>query len=166
MGCNKRYELNERSIEILAQRAINGEFGNEEERKKELGDVYEKVQKKVLEIIGVDKTLTIEELANKVLKGELGNGEERKNKLGELYAIVQNRVNEILENDFRNDINEESIEILAQRVLKGEFGNGEERKKKLGELFPFVQNRVNEILGCNTVYEEKPIPSYIKLNSS
>ena len=44
--------------------------------------------------------------------------------------------------------------------------NGEERKKKLGELFPFVQNRVNEILGCNTVYEEKPIPSYIKLNSS
>ena len=34
MGCNKRYELNERSIEILAQRAINGEFGNEEERKR------------------------------------------------------------------------------------------------------------------------------------
>ena len=46
---------------------------------------------------------------------------------------------------------------LADRVIRGDFGNGEERKKKLGELFPFVQNRVNEILGCNTVYEEKPI---------
>ena len=56
-----------------------------------------------------------------------------------------------------------SIEILAKRVIKGEFGNGKERKKKLGELYPFVQNKVNEILGCNTIYEEKPIPNYIKV---
>ena len=104
------------------------------------------LQKKVLEIIGVDKTLTIEELANKVLKGELGNGEERKNKLGELYAIVQNRVNEILENDFRNDINEESIEILAQRVLKGEFGNGVERKKKFCGLYKDIKSIVLEFI--------------------
>jgi hypothetical protein len=52
---------------------------------------------------------------------------------------------------------------LADRTIKGEFGNGEDRKEELGELFPFVQNKVNEILGCNTVYEEKPIPSYIKI---
>ena len=85
--------------------------------------------------------------------------------MGGLYSIVQNRVNEKLGSAHRYDINEESIENLAKRVIKGEFGNGEERKKKLRELYPFVQNKVNQILGNPTVHEEKPIPSYIKLNN-
>ena len=71
MGNNKRYELNERSVEILAQRTINGEFGNVEQQKKEFGDNYEKIQKKICEINGINKNLTIEELAIKVIKGEL-----------------------------------------------------------------------------------------------
>ena len=83
--------------------------------------------------------------------------------MGEIYPIVQNKVNEILGYEKRHDINGKCIEILADRTIKGEFGNGEDRKEELGELFPFVQNKVNEILGCNTVYEEKPIPSYIKI---
>ena len=81
MGNNKRYELNERSVEILAQRTINGEFGNVEQQKKEFGDNYEKIQKKICEINGINKNLTVEELAIKVIKGELGNGEERKKNL-------------------------------------------------------------------------------------
>ena len=121
--------------------------------------------KKESKITGIENDLTIEELSNKVIRGEYGNGELRKNKLGELYSIVQNRVNEKLGCSHRYDINEESIDILAKRVIKGEFGNGEERKKELGELYPFVQNKVNKILGSSTVYEEKPIPNYIKLNN-
>ena len=61
MGSNKIYELNERNIEILAERAIKGEFGDEEQQKKEFGDNYEKIQKKICQIKGIDKNLTIEE---------------------------------------------------------------------------------------------------------
>ena len=148
LGCNKKYQLDERSMEILAERTKKGEFYEEEEiPKKELGI----------------NQLTIEQLAKKVIKGEFENGIERKNKLGEIYPVVQNKVNEMLGYEFRHDINGKCIEILAKRVIKGEFGNGKVRKEKLGELYPFVQNKVNEILGYNTIYEEKPIPSYIKI---
>ena len=40
-----------------------------------------KIQKKICEINGINKNLTIEELAIKVIKGELGNDEERKKNL-------------------------------------------------------------------------------------
>jgi hypothetical protein len=134
-------------------------------KKKEFGDNYEKIQKKICQIKGIDKNLTIEELANKVIKGEFGNDEERKNKLGELYPIVQNRVNEIVGSDVRLDIDKNCIQILANRVIKGEFGDGDKRKEKLGELYPLVQNKVNEITGDKSIiYEEKPLPSYVKLN--
>ena len=95
----------------------------------------------------------------------MGNDEERKNKLGELYPIVQNRVNEIVGSDVRLDIDKNCIQILANRVIKGEFGDGDKRKEKLGELYPLVQNKVNEITGDKSIiYEEKPLPSYVKLN--
>ena len=129
MGNDERYELNERNIEILAERVIKGEFGDEEQQKKEFGDNYEKIQKKICQIKGIDKNLTIEELSNKVIKGELGNNDERKNKLGEFYPIVQNRVNEIVGSDVRLDIDENCLQILAARVIKGEFGDGELEKK-------------------------------------
>ena len=50
MGNDERYELNERNIEILAERVIKGEFGNEEQQKKEFGDNYEKIQKKFVKL--------------------------------------------------------------------------------------------------------------------
>ena len=172
LGSNKRYELNEKNIEVLAHRIIKGEFGNEEQIKIEFEKYYEKINKKITQIkngeisikTNEDLTdLTIEQLANKVIEGNFGNGFERKKKLGELYPIVQNKVNEILGSNYKHDINAKSVQILANRVLKREFGNGKIRREKLGELYPFVQNRVNEMLGCHTVYEEKPIPSYIKI---
>ena len=159
LGFKKRYELDERSKKILFERIKNGEFENEKEENFELDEKTNEKEDEINNYID----LSIEVLANKVIRGEFGKGQERKDKLGELYPIVQNRVNEMLNNDFRNDINLKSIEILAERVMKGEFGNGIVRRQKLGELYPFVQNKVNEILGNSTVYEEKPIPDYIKI---
>ena len=61
VGNDERHELNKRNIEILAERVIKGEFGDEEQQKKEFGDNYEKIQKKICQIKGIDKNLTIEE---------------------------------------------------------------------------------------------------------
>ena len=161
LNLKKRHELNEKHIEILSQRIIKGEF-KEEQIKNEYKNYYEKIEKKIDKVDDFDN-LTIDELANNVIQGYYGNGDERKKKLGKLYPLVQNKVNEIVGSNYKHDINEESIQILVDRVFKREFGNGKERKEKLGELYPFVQNKINEKLGFHTVYEEKPIPSYIKI---
>lgn len=90
---------NSKSIEELAKEVIAGKYGNGEERKQKLGNLYNEVQAKVNSIYGQSvshKTPNIEELAKAVIRGEYGNGQERKNKLGNLYNEVQKRVNEIL----------------------------------------------------------------------
>ena len=61
VGNDERHELNKRNIEISAERVTKGEFGDEEQQKKEFGDNYEKIQKKICQIKGIDKNLTIEE---------------------------------------------------------------------------------------------------------
>ena len=176
-------ELKNKKIDEIVEEVKLGKYGDGDFRKNILGELYNIVQKEVNDTLGNNKKdkldekskeeipkkkivieeFTIEQLAKKSIRGEFGNGTQRKEELGEIYPIVQNKVNEILGYEKRHDINGKCIEILADRTIKGEFGNGEDRKEELGELFPFVQNKVNEILGCNTVYEEKPIPSYIKV---
>ena len=47
----KNIDSEEKKIENLAHRVIRGEFGNGKERMEKLGENYEKVQKKVNEII-------------------------------------------------------------------------------------------------------------------
>ena len=155
-----QYKVNE----ILGYKKIIN-LNNENPEQNMINNEINEVNKKEPKIDDIGKGLTIEELAKKVINGDYGNGEVRRNKLGVIYPIVQNRVNEILGYTHRYDINEDLINNLARRVIKGEYGNGEERKIRLGELYPFVQNRVNTILGVNKIYEEKPIPSYIKLNN-
>ena len=89
---------NSKSIEELARAVIRGEYGNGQERKDKLGNLYNEVQKRVNEILNnvSQETPNIEELARAVIRGEYGNGQERKDKLGNLYNEVQKRVNEIL----------------------------------------------------------------------
>jgi len=86
-----RYKLNEKSIEILAERVIKGEFGNGNNRKKKLGYAYIEVQNKVNEILGCPKRLieekTIEEYAKEVIKGIYGNEEDTKKNL-EIYFLL------------------------------------------------------------------------------
>lgn len=81
-------------IEDIARDVIKGKYGNGEERKQKLGNLYNDVQKRVNEILGEKPNIDL--LARDVIMGKYGNGEERKQKLGKLYNEVQNRVNEIL----------------------------------------------------------------------
>ena len=92
----ENYVDNSKSIEELAKEVIAGKYGNGEERKKKLGNLYNKVQAKINSIYGQNISPNIEELARAVIRGEYGNGQERKDKLGNLYNEVQKRVNEIL----------------------------------------------------------------------
>lgn len=87
---------NSKSIEELAKEVIAGKYGNGEERKKKLGNLYNKVQAKINSIYGQNISPNIDELARAVIRGEYGNGQERKDKLCNLYNEVQQRVNEIL----------------------------------------------------------------------
>ena len=84
------------NVDELAKAVIRGDYGNGEERKQKLGNLYDQVQARVNEMLGV--TANIDELARAVIRGDYGNGEERKQKLGGLYDQVQVRVNEMLNN--------------------------------------------------------------------
>ena len=91
LGSSFRYQLNEKSIEILAKRVIKGEFGNGNIRKTKLGDSYPNVQNKVNEILECPtriniKETSIEQYAKEVIRGAYGGGEERKS-LG-IYMLL------------------------------------------------------------------------------
>lgn len=90
------------SIEDLARRVINGEFGNGQDRKNALGDRYNEVQAKVNEILyGKKPSKSVDELAREVIAGKWGNGQERKDRLAKAgydYKQIQARVNQILYN--------------------------------------------------------------------
>ena len=136
------------SIDELAQKVINGELGDGDQRRQILGDKYDAVQKRVNEILngggGSSTTdLSIDELAQKVINGDFGYGDARKQALGDKYDAVQKRVNEILSGNVSSG---DSIDELAQKVINGELGNGDARRAALGDKYNEVQKRVNEIL--------------------
>lgn len=87
------------NIDEIARAVIRGDYGNGEERKQKLGNLYSEVQARVNEMLGnSSNSANIDELARAVIRGDYGNGEERKQKLGSLYNQVQARVNEMLNN--------------------------------------------------------------------
>ena len=81
-------------IEQLATDTVNGKYGNGDERKKNLGKLYDSVQTVINERY---KAISASEshrlLAKEVLKGNLGNGDERKKNLGSYYNTVQGLIN-------------------------------------------------------------------------
>ena len=89
-------------IEALANAVIHGEYGNGDQRRARLGGLYDAVQARVNEILGLKSKpagKSIETLAREVIRGDWGNGQERYNRLtnaGYNYQQVQNRVNQIL----------------------------------------------------------------------
>lgn len=93
-------ENNVNKIEVLAMEVIQGKWGNGQERKDRLGNLYSEVQKRVNEILNSTNKVSyetyIENLAMEVIQGKWGNGQERKDRLGNLYSEVQKRVNEIM----------------------------------------------------------------------
>ena len=91
------YHEDKKSIDIekIARDVIKGVYGNGEERRERLGELYEEVQKEVNKIV-YKKEISIHEIALDVINGNYGNGEERRKRLGELYEEVQKEVNRIL----------------------------------------------------------------------
>lgn len=90
-------------IDKLAREVIDGKYGSGETRKKALGSNYDKVQKRVNELLGATNTTSskksIDTIAREVIKGLWGSGTTRKQKLqaaGYDYNAVQKRVNQLL----------------------------------------------------------------------
>ena len=90
-----REDKKEINIHELACEVIKGVYGNGEERRKRLGNLYDEVQKEVNKIV-YKKENNIHEIALSVINGNYGNGEERRKRLGDLYDEVQKEVNRIL----------------------------------------------------------------------
>lgn len=91
-----------KSIIDLANEVIAGKHGTGEARKKALGSLYNEVQAKVNEILGVKKApskKSVDTIAREVIEGKWGNGQDRKNRLaaaGYNYNEVQRKVNSLL----------------------------------------------------------------------
>lgn len=143
----------------LAQRVINGEFGNGDARRAALGDRYGEVQAEVNRILGGgssgssdsggSSSVDVDDLARRVIAGEFGNGDARKAALGANYPAVQARVNEMLgcgSSGCSSGSGSADIDALARAVINGDYGNGEERRQRLGTNYAAVQARVNEML--------------------
>ena len=79
----------------LVIRTQNGEFGNGDERRANLGTRYNEVQSMINHIYTAD----VDTLANEVIVGKYGEDDVRRAALGDRYDSVQNRVNEILRGD-------------------------------------------------------------------
>lgn len=83
-------------IEQMARDVIAGKYGVGEQRKKNLGCYYNEVQKRVNEIVALEKLIKV---AKEVIAGKWGNGIVRKIKLkaaGYNPSEVQAKVNELL----------------------------------------------------------------------
>lgn len=79
------------SIDDLVRRTLAGEFGNGDDRIRNLGANYQAVQNRINGAApqGVD----INNLVARTLAGEFGNGDDRIRNLGVHYQAVQNEIN-------------------------------------------------------------------------
>ena len=121
------------SSRSIAQKVIEGEFGNGEERVKRLTEA------------GYDAT-EVQEEVNRMMSEEGGESNEDTN----TETTKQNSDCRILcgigESQLYRD---DDIETIAAEVIQGDWGNGEERKERLeqaGYDYDVVQARVNELL--------------------
>ena len=121
------------SSRSIAQKVIEGEFGNGEERVRRLTEA------------GYDAT-EVQEEVNRMMSEEGGESNEDTN----TETTKQNSDCRILcgigESQLYRD---DDIETIAAEVIQGDWGNGEERRERLeraGYDYDAVQARVNEML--------------------
>ena len=121
------------SSRSIAQKVIEGAFGNGEERVQRLTEA------------GYDAT-EVQEEVNRMMSEEGGESNEDTN----TETTKQNSDCRILcgirESQLYRD---DDIETIAAEVIQGDWGNGEERKERLeqaGYDYDVVQQKVNEIL--------------------
>ena len=121
------------SSHSIAQKVIEGEFGNGEERVKRLTEA------------GYDAT-EVQEEVNRMMSEEGGESNEDTN----TETTKQNSDCRILCGTGESQLyRDDDIETIAAEVIQGDWGNGEERKERLeqaGYDYDVVQARVNDLL--------------------
>lgn len=121
------------SSRTIAQKVIEGEFGNGEERVKRLTEA------------GYDAT-EVQEEVNRMMSEEGGESNEDTN----TETTIQNSDCRILCGIGKSQLyRDNDIETIAAEVIQGDWGNGEERKERLeqaGYDYDVVQARVNELM--------------------
>lgn len=126
---------------ILLGNTLAGEYGNNEDRKKNLGSRYGEIQALVNHVC----TASASTLASEACKGKYGNGDDRKRALGTRYDEVQEKINAMLGVNKKKSVSE-----VAKDVIAGKYGNGNTRIKMLeaeGYDADKVQAEVNKQLG-------------------
>ena len=144
-------ELNNEEIEEYAIQVMNGQFGDDEERKANLGNKYEIIQKKVNDIMEYNLSVITNWRENIYRNAEFSMNnelslEEMRERFGYLFPLIQCEKNEMEGNDLMFNIRDKDIENLANEAIDGTFGNGNERKYRLDKLYENVQKKVQEIL--------------------
>lgn len=100
-------------LEDLASKTQNGEYGNGDERKTNLGNDYISVQTIINERNGIITAKESHEtLKNEVLAGKLGDGDVRRANLGTYYNSIQSLINA--------EFNVSSPQMLTHTVLSGD----------------------------------------------
>ena len=121
------------SSRSIAQKVIEGEFGNGEERVKRLTEA------------GYDAT-EVQEEVNRMLSEEGGESNEDTN----TETTKQNSDCRILCGTGESQLyRDDNIETIAAEVIQGDWGNGEERRERLeraGYDYDVVQAMVNELM--------------------
>ena len=95
-------EPEDKLVEIYALRLLCGEFGNEDNAKRTLGNGYSSIRSKADSILSSGNwkfTIDIDGLAKRTIRGEFGSGNARRERLGCFYYTVQSRVNKILKGE-------------------------------------------------------------------
>ncbi len=119
----------------LAVEVIAGKWGAGDERKKRLGNRYQKVQSRVDYFLGGTKhgrAAYLRAAASYVLKGYAGKEKDRELFFGKDYPEVQKEVNYVIQ--------------TAKDVMSGKYGSGDERKKALGIDYDLIQQQVNRMV--------------------
>lgn len=144
-----------KSVNQLADEVLRGLHGSGDTRKKNLGNMYDKVQAEINRRILGDptpskpksKVKSVEELAKEVIDGKHGTGKDRVKSLGARYNEVQAEVNRILKFSAPAPKNTKvDVTRLAKAVIRGDYGTGEKRKRLLGSNYSAVQKEVNRLL--------------------
>ena len=128
---------------ILLGNTLAGNYGNGDDRKKNLGSRYNEIQALVNHVC----TAKVSTLVEEALTGKYGNGDDRKRALGTRYNEVQAKINEKL------GVSSKSITDVAKEVIAGKWGNGRSRVNALnnaGYDSDAVQKKVNELLGATS----------------
>ena len=129
---------------ILLGNTLAGDYGNNEDRKKNLGSRYDEIQALVNHVC----TASASTLASEACTGKYGNGDDRKRALGTRYDEVQEKINAMLGVNKKKSVSE-----VAKDVIAGKYGNGATRVKMLeaeGYDADKVQAEVNKQLGVTS----------------